>query len=140
MPFLHMLSDVGMNYTFNGPLPDGTSPTRLKELSAIAPRIKDYDSWYTAWLEVAKKAEAEKRYLDAASYYHGAEFYLPAGDVRNGLYDDFARNWALGMKAGAGYEQIGVPYPGVHLPGFRAQAKGKERSTFIFNGGCHSFG
>jgi hypothetical protein len=74
MPFLHMLPDVGMNYTFNRPLLDGTSPARLKELSAIAPRIKDYDSWYTVWLEVAKKAEAEKRYLDAASYYHGAEF------------------------------------------------------------------
>ena len=53
MPFLQMLSDVGMNYTFNRPLLDGTSPARLKELSAIAPRIKDYDSWYTAWLESA---------------------------------------------------------------------------------------
>jgi len=92
MPFIHILTDPGMNYTFNRPLLDGTSPPRLKELTAIAPRIKDYDSWYTVWLEVAKKAETEKRYLDAASYYHGAEFYLPAGDVRNGLYDDFARN------------------------------------------------
>jgi hypothetical protein len=80
MPFLKMLPDLGMNYTFNRPLLDGMSPARLKELSAIAPRIKDYDSWYTVWLEVAKKAEAEQRYLDAASYYHGAEFYLPAGD------------------------------------------------------------
>jgi hypothetical protein len=139
MPFLHMLPDVGMNYTFNRPLLDGTSPARLKELSAISPRIKDYDSWYTVWLEVAKKAEAEKRYLDAASYYHGAEFYLPAGDVRNALYDDFARNWALGMKGVADYERIEIPYPGGHLPGFRLQAKGKERSTFIFTGGYDSF-
>jgi hypothetical protein len=139
MPFLHLLPDPGMNYTFNRPLLDGTSPARLKELSAIAPRIKDYDSWYTVWLEVAKKAEAEKRHLDAASYYHGAEFYLPAGDVRNGLYDDFARNWALGMKGVAGYERIAIPYPGGHLPGFRLQAKGKERSTFFFTGGYDSF-
>jgi len=139
MPFLHILPDVGMNYTFNRPLLDGESPARLKELSAIAPRIKDYDSWYSVWLEVAKKAEAEKRYLDAASYYHGAEFYLPAGDVRNGLYDDFARNWALGMKDVAGYERIAIPYPGGHLPGFRLQAKGKERSTFVFTGGYDSF-
>jgi hypothetical protein len=94
MPFMHMLPDPGMNYTFNRPLLDGTSPARLKELSAIAPRIKDYDTWHTVWLEVARKAEAEKRWADAASYYHGAEFYLPAGDARNALYDDFARNWA----------------------------------------------
>jgi hypothetical protein len=139
MAFLQMLPDAGMNYTFNRPLLDGTSPARLKELSAIAPRIRDYDSWHAAWLDVARKAEAEKRYLDAASYYHGAEFYLPAGDVRNGLYDDFARNWALGMKGVAGYERITIPYPGGHLPGFRLQAKGKEHSTLFFTGGYDSF-
>jgi len=64
---------------------------------------------------------------------------LPAGDVRNALYDDFARNWALGMKGDKAYERIEVPYPGGNLPGFRIQAKGKEISTFIFNGGYDSF-
>jgi hypothetical protein len=43
------------------------------------------------------------------------------------------------MQGVAGYERIAVPYPGGHLPGFRLQAKGKERSTFIFNGGYDSF-
>ncbi|MBV8912673.1 MAG: hypothetical protein JOZ05_06505 [Acetobacteraceae bacterium] len=139
MPYIHMLPDVGMNYTLNRPLLDGMSPSRLEEIGAVAPRIKDYESWYTVWLELARRAEAEERWLDAASYFHGAEFYLPAGDVRNGLYDDFARNWARGMQGVAGYERIEVPYPGGHLPGFRLQAKGKERSTFIFTGGYDSF-
>jgi hypothetical protein len=139
MPYMHMLSDPGMNYTLNRPLLDGTSPARIKEIGAVAPQIKDYESWHAVWLGLAKRAEAEQRWLDAASYYHGAEFYLPAGEVRNGLYDDFARNWALGMKGVAGYERIEVPYPGGHLPGFRLQAKGKELSTFIFNGGYDSF-
>jgi hypothetical protein len=139
MPYLHLLSDPGMNYTFNRPLLDGTSPARLKEVGSIASQISNYDTWYTAWLGLAKKAEAEKRWLDAASYFHGAEFYLPAGDVRNGLYDDFARNWDLGMEGVANYERIAVPYPGGNLPGFRLQAKGKERSTFIFTGGYDSF-
>jgi len=111
MPFMHLLSDPGMNYTLNRPLLDGTSPARLKEVGDIAPQIKDYDSWYTAWLGLAKRAEAEKRWLDAASYYHGAEFYLPAGEVRNGLYDDFARTWALGIKGVAGYEHIVLSEP-----------------------------
>jgi hypothetical protein len=43
------------------------------------------------------------------------------------------------MRGVAGYERIEVPYPGGHLPGFRVQAKGKERSTFVFNGGYDSF-
>ena len=37
---------------------NGTSPARLKEVGAIAPRIKDYDSWHTAWLDLARRAEA----------------------------------------------------------------------------------
>ena len=139
MPYIHMLSDPGMNYTLNRPLLDGTSPARLKEVGAVAPRIKDYDSWHKVWLELAMRAEAEQRWSDAASYYHGAEFYLPAGDARNKLYDDFKRNWARAVRGVAGYEQIEVPYPGGHLPGFRLQSKGKELSTFVFNGGYDSF-
>ena len=126
MPYLHLLSDPGMNYTLNRPLLDGTSPARLKEVGSIVPKIKDYGSWYSSWLTLAKTAEKEKRYLDAASYYHGAEFYLPAGDVRNGLYDDFARNWALGMKGNKAYERIEVPYPGGNLPGFESKPRARR--------------
>jgi pimeloyl-ACP methyl ester carboxylesterase len=139
MPFIHMLADPGMNYTLNRPLLDGESPARLKEVGEIAPRIKDYASWHKAWLELARRAEAEQRWTDAASYYHGAEFYLPAGDERNGIYDDFARCWARGMQGVAGYERIAIPYPGGDLPGFRLAAKGEERGAFIFNGGYDSF-
>jgi pimeloyl-ACP methyl ester carboxylesterase len=139
MPYMHMLSDPGMNYTLNRPLMDGTSQARIAEIGAVAKQITDYQSWHDVWLKLAQTAEAEQRWLDAASYYHGAEFYLPAGDVRNGLYDDFARTWALGMKDVADYERIEVPYRGGHLPGLRIQAKGKELSTFIFHGGYDSF-
>src|SRR5467141_2943685 len=134
MTYFYMLEDLGMNYTLNRPLFDGNATSRVEEVRSIAPRIVDFDSWHQCWLDLAKRAEREVRWLDAATYYHQAEFYLPAGEVRNGLYDDFARNWALGMKGVAGYERIAVPYPGGHLPGFRVQAKGKELSTFIFNG------
>jgi pimeloyl-ACP methyl ester carboxylesterase len=139
MPYMHMLADPGMNYTLNRPLMDGTSQARIREVGAVASQITDYQSWHDVWLTLAKRAEAENRWLDAASYYHGAEFYLPAGEVRDGLYDEFARNWALGMQDVAGYERIKVPYPGGHLPGFRIAAKGKELSTFIFHGGYDSF-
>jgi pimeloyl-ACP methyl ester carboxylesterase len=139
MPYLRLLDDPGMNYTLNRPLLDGTSPSRLKEVGAIAPQIKDYTTWHTAWLRLAQQAEDEKRWLDAASYYHGAEFYLPAGAARNALYDDFARTWALGMNGVAGYERIEVPYLGGFLPGFRLIGKNTQRGTFLFHGGYDSF-
>src|SRR5262245_37047618 len=124
MPYLHLLADPGMNYTLNRPLLDGTSSDRIAEVSAVAPHIEDYASWHDVWLALAERARAEHRWLDAASYYHAAEFYLPAGDERNGLYDDFAYCWSLGMKGVAGYEPIAIPYQGGTLPGFRLQAKG----------------
>jgi hypothetical protein len=98
MPYMHMLADPGMNYTLNRPLMDGTSQARIREVGAVASQITDYQSWHDVWLTLAKRAEAENRWLDAASYYHGAEFYLPASEVRDGLYDDFARNWAMSMQ------------------------------------------
>ena len=46
-----------MNYTLNRPLLDGSSPARMKEIGAVALRIKDYGSWHEVWLELATKAE-----------------------------------------------------------------------------------
>jgi hypothetical protein len=139
MAFFYFLSDPQMNYTMNRPLADGTATAMIAETKALAPKIKDIDTWTSTFLEAAKRAEAEKRWLDAAAFYHQVEFFLPAGEVRNGYYDDFARTHAKGMEGTKNYERIKVPYPGGHLPGFRLQAVGKEIGTFVFNGGYDSF-
>ena len=139
MAYFYILSDPHMNYTLNRPLADGEATGRLAEAKALAPKIKDIESWTSTFLEAAKRAESEKRWLDAAAYYHQVEFFLPAGDLRNSYYDDFARTHALGMKGVTNYETIKVPYPGGYLPGFRLQAKGKQIGTFVFNGGYDSF-
>jgi hypothetical protein len=89
---------LGMNYTLNRPLFDGRAASRVEEVRSIASKIVDFNSWHQCWLDLARQAEQESRWLDAATYYHQAEFYLPAGEVRNGLYDDFARAFARGME------------------------------------------
>jgi len=126
MAFFQILSDPQMKYTLNRPLGDGEATSRIAEARALAPKIKDIQSWTSTFLEAAKRAETEKRWLDASSYYHQVEFFLPVGDLRNSYYDDFARTHALAMEGVAKYEKIKVPYPGGHLPGYRLQAKGKE--------------
>jgi DNA-binding transcriptional LysR family regulator len=135
MPFLHMLPDVGMNYTFNRPLLDGTSPARLKELGAIAPRIKDYDSWYAVWLEVAKKAEAEKRWLDAASYYHGAEFYLPA--LQAGTVDVYCFQTAIESFVAPVLHRFHVQYPNVS---FNVKVSSTDETIEALNSGVAVIG
>src|SRR5215216_5916558 len=96
--YFDFVADPGMNYTLNRALADGEAKDRLEEARAIAPGLTDFDAWYTAWLDLAKKAAREHRWIDAAHYYHQAEFYLPAGELRNGLYDDFTRVFAKGME------------------------------------------
>jgi pimeloyl-ACP methyl ester carboxylesterase len=139
MAYFHMLSDPHMNYTLNRPFADGEATSRIAEAKILAPKINDIDTWTSNFVEAAKRAELEKRWADAAAYYHQAEFFLPAGDLRNSYYDDFARTHALAMQGVDDYETIKIPYPGGHLPGFRLPAKGRELSTFIFNGGYDSF-
>jgi pimeloyl-ACP methyl ester carboxylesterase len=139
MTYFHLLYDQHMNYTLNRPLADGEATARVAEAKALAPKIKDIDTWTATFLEAAKRAESEQRWLDAAAYYHQVEFFLPAGDLRNSYYDDFARTHALGMEGAKGYERFEVPYPGGHLPGFRLPAEGTEVGTFVFNGGYDSF-
>ena len=65
MPYMHMLSDPGMNCTLNRPLLAGTSAARITGSGAVAPQIKDYESWHAVWLGLAKRAEAEKRWIEA---------------------------------------------------------------------------
>jgi pimeloyl-ACP methyl ester carboxylesterase len=139
MAYFHMLSDPHMNYTLNRPFADGEAASRIAEAKILAPKINDIDTWTSNFVEAAKRAELEKRWADAAAYYHQAEFFLPAGDLRNSYYDEFARTHALAMQGVDDYETIKIPYPGGHLPGFRLPAKGRELSTFIFNGGYDSF-
>ena len=138
MPYFHFLRDAGMNYTLNRPLLDGQAKNRVEAVRAIAPRITDFASWTEAWLELAKGAEGEKRWLDAATYYHQAEFYLPAGNFRNSLYDAFAHSFAYGMEGVEGYEQFQVPYEGGFLPGFRLRVRDRK-ATLVAHGGYDSF-
>jgi hypothetical protein len=126
MSYFYILADQHMNYTLNRPLAGGEAKTRIAEAKALAPKIKDIDTWTSAFLEATKRAESEKRWLDAAAYYHQVEFFLPAGDLRNSYYDDFARTHALGMEGVKGYEQIKVPYPVDIFPDFAFQLRGKK--------------
>jgi hypothetical protein len=98
MSYFYFLSDQHMNYTLNRPLQDGEAKSRVAEAKTLAPKIKDVETWTSTFLEAAKRAESDKRWADAAAYYHQVEFFLPAGDLRNSYYDDFARNYAIAMK------------------------------------------
>ena len=104
MAYIKLLSDPQMNYTLNRPLADGTATALIAEAKELAPKIKDIETWTSTFSEAAKRAESGERWADAAANYHQAEFFLPAGDLRNSYYDDFARTHARAMEGVKGYE------------------------------------
>ena len=110
--YFDLVKDRGMNYTLNRALGDGAATSRIARAKVVAPKLTDFDAWSAIWLDEAKSAEKAEQWLDAAHYYHNAEFYLPAGEVRNGLYADFSRVFANAMGGVEGYERIEVPYQG----------------------------
>jgi hypothetical protein len=96
--YFDLVKDRGMNYTLNRALGDGAATSRIARARVVAPKLTDFDAWSAIWLEEAHNAEKAEQWLDAAHYYHNAEFYLPAGEVRNGLYADFSRVFARVME------------------------------------------
>jgi pimeloyl-ACP methyl ester carboxylesterase len=136
--YFDLVKDRGMNYTLNRALGDGAATTRIARANMVAPKLTDFDAWSALWLEEAHNAEKAEQWLDAAHYYHNAEFYLPAGEVRNGLYEDFSRMYARAMEGVDGYERIEIPYDNGSLPGYRLTAP-NERMTLIAHGGYDSF-
>lgn len=92
--YFDLVADRGMNYTLNRALADGAATSRIQRAHELAPKLTDFDAWSSVWLDEAKRAEGEEQWIDAARSYHNAEFYLPAGEVRNGIYDDVQRVWS----------------------------------------------
>ena len=136
--YFDLVADRGMNYTLNRSLADGAATKRIERARELAPKLTDFDAWSSIWLDEARRAEAEERWLDSAHWYHNAEFYLPAGDTRNGLYDDFQRVWGKALEGLEGIERIEVPYENGVLPGYRLPAE-NEVATVIAHGGYDSF-
>jgi hypothetical protein len=55
MSYFYILADQHMNYTLNRLLADGEAKGRIAEAKALAPKIKDIETW-TATLSWAVRA------------------------------------------------------------------------------------
>jgi hypothetical protein len=79
MTSLRLVADEGLKYTANRPLLDGAATDRVDTLRQLAPRLVDFASWSSVYLELAQKAEVDEQWLDAATYYR------PCGARRRGI-------------------------------------------------------
>ncbi len=102
-------------------------------------RIGDGQAWGTEWEKEARRVEkmgddaaAEKHfltagahYLRAATYYFVGERYAPQGRMKEELYAESLRCFAIGYKwRYPNIEQVKVPYQGTTLPALFMKARG----------------
>jgi len=128
--------DTSLNFQLNRWL--SYSETLLADMRDVAPRLTAYPAWIAAFLDLAERALADGRRLDAAYHTRCAEFFmLPTDPRRRGCRERFIGLIREGFGITAA-QTIQVPYAGLSLPGYRFTAP-RPRDTIVLFGGFDSY-
>ena len=135
--FYQLNSDTSLNFQLNRWL-GYSAETLLPDIRSVAPRLTAYPEWIAAFLELADRAQAEGRKLDAAYHTRSAEFFmLPSDPRRKARRERFITLIREGFGITA-EQMIAVPYAGVTLPGYRF-TPARPRDTIVLFGGFDSY-
>ncbi len=115
--------------------------SRMEDLKAAAARIRGIDDFRDEMVREAERAMSQERYLNAAFYLRGAEFFVPPHDPdKLALYDRFIDIFYSKTAASDPIKLIDVPYGNGALPTLHVPAQQKERrGTILIHGGFDSF-
>lgn len=114
---------------------------RLEDVKEAGRNIKGLDDWKEEMVRQAKKAENEKRYMNAAFYYRAAEFFVsPSDPDKIKLYDKFIDIFYGQVISKENFKRVLIPYeksfiPAIHIPSKTNELKG----TIVIHGGFDSF-
>ena len=136
--FLDFHKDMTYNYQLNRWNSLGFA--NESDLRKAAANIKNFDDWERELLAIARTAEKEKRYLNAAFYYRAAEFYIPQGTPNKiSYYRSFRELFSIATQD-IPLEHVNIPYQGAFLPAMKLSSSqpGPEKSILI-HGGFDSF-
>ena len=111
---------------------------RDEDVLAMAPRIKNYADWKRENLSIAALAEKERRFINAASYYRLAEFFMdPRDPDKNKAYEKFT-GLMNDLYKNENIKRISIPYKNAYLPAVSLKGVGKK-GTIVMHGGFDSF-
>jgi pimeloyl-ACP methyl ester carboxylesterase len=129
--------DESLNFQCNRWL-QWIGPEAFDEIAATAIRIKNYDDWIDAFLDLASRARDEGRMVPAAYYDRSAEFFIPAGDPRK---KPARQRFVSDMRLAYGMERhlSAVPYENGSLPAYDIGPDSTPSGTVVFFGGFDSY-
>jgi pimeloyl-ACP methyl ester carboxylesterase len=111
---------------------------RDEDVFRIAPKIKDYADWKRETLSIAKQADGELRYMNAASYYRLAEFFMVHGDPDKDMAYNRFTGLVKELSRDEKIEEHLVPYENAFLPAVSVRAE-RKTGTIVLHGGFDSF-
>ncbi len=139
----HVFHDEpNMNYVFNRIY--AINGGDLGELKKVSSAIRTLDDWKREFLGLAEKAMAEKRIMNAAAYFRGANFFISPGDpdkVRTyDTYVELIREIHRDDFDGGPIRATRVPYEGGYIPVWhgKPETKAGERNVVVLHLGYDS--
>lgn len=113
---------------------------RFEDMEEAGRRIDTFEDWKAVMVDLAERARAEERLMNAAFYYRAAEFYTFQDDPdKEDFYDRFIELFHT-VFGGDGIERSAVPYNDACLPAMKvAAAGGGGNGTVVLHGGFDSF-
>lgn len=113
---------------------------RFEDMKEAGEKINTFEDWKREMRELAQKAIADNRLMNAAFYYRAAEFYfLQEGPDKELMYDKFSEFFYKAFE-NDDIERFEIPYQDAFLPAIRIPAVSeKKKGTIIIHGGFDSF-
>ena len=113
---------------------------RFEDMKEAGEKINTFEDWKREMRELAQKATADNRLMNAAFYYRAAEFYfLQEGPDKELMYDKFSEFFYKAFE-NDDIERFEIPYQDAFLPAIRIPAVSeKKKGTIIIHGGFDSF-
>ena len=112
---------------------------RFDDMQAAGRKVKSFADWKSEMLNLAEKALAEDRLMNAAFYFRAAEFYiLTESAEKERLYDQFSDLFYKVFKD-EDIKRFKVPYENTFLPAMKIPpGNGQKKGTIVMHGGFDS--
>lgn len=111
----------------------------LDEVRDASAKIRTLHDWKRAFLALAETAKAEERFLHAAAYYRGANFYISPDDPdKESSYDQYVslirQIYQSEFETGV-IREFRVPYENAYLPVWRVDPANRsaERNVVVMH-------
>ena len=126
------------DFQINRILTYGEESCNLNEFKNDMEKIKDFNSWYIFWKNLAHKAENENRYLHAAYYFRLAEFFLNNSPEKELMYNNSIKNFYKIIDTDKNVSKENVPYNNTFMKTLVFKHKNPKGNIIVF-GGYDSF-